>query len=180
MSINSIIKSLKDYSDSSFPPVEMWNPELCTNASFAIDIKGDWYYNGSIIGRRRLKKLFSTVLKRENNLYFLVTPVEKIQIEVEVAPYLITDFHYDEINKDIILDTNFDFSFPLNKDHQLTLKNINGLEFPLVNVRSNLEGLITRSVFYKLVDIAIKQNNKSDKTLLIQSFNSLHNLGSLA
>ena len=66
MSINSIIKSLKDYSDSSFPPVEMWNPELCTNASFAIDIKGDWYYNGSIIGRRRLKKLFSTVLKREN------------------------------------------------------------------------------------------------------------------
>jgi len=135
MSINSIIKSLKDYSDSSFPPVEMWNPELCTNASFAIDIKGDWYYNGSIIGRRRLKKLFSTVLKRENNLYFLVTPVEKIQIEVEVAPYLITDFHYDEINKDIILDTNFDFSFPLNNDHPLTLKNINGLEFPLVNVR---------------------------------------------
>ena len=62
MSINSIIKSLKDYSDSSFPPVEMWNPELCTNASFAIDIKGDWYYNGSIIGRRRLKKiiLYST------------------------------------------------------------------------------------------------------------------------
>ena len=180
MSINSIIKSLKDYSDSSFPPVEMWNPELCTNASFVIDIKGDWYYNGSIIGRRRLKKLFSTVLKRENNLYFLVTPVEKIQIEVEVAPYLIIDFHYDEINKDIILDTNFDFSFPLNNDHRLTLKNINGLEFPLVNVRSNLEGLITRSVFYKLVDIAIKQNNKSDKTLLIQSFNSLHNLGSLA
>jgi hypothetical protein len=180
MSIDSIIKSLKDYGDTKFPPVEMWDPELCMNASFTIDIRGDWYYNGSIIGRRRLKKLFSTELKRENNLYFLVTPVEKIQIEVEVAPYLITDFHYDEINKDIILDTNFDFSFPLNNDHPLTLKNINGLEFPLVNVRSNLEGLITRSVFYKLVDIAIKQNNKSDKTLLIQSFNSFHNLGSLA
>ena len=166
MSIDSIIKSLKDYGDTKFPPVEMWDPELCMNASFTIDIKGDWYYNGSIIGRRRLKKLFSTVLKRENDSYFLVTPVEKIKIEVEVAPYMITDFHYDEINKDIILETNFDFSFPLNNDHPVTLKNINGLEFPLVNVRSNLEGLITRSVFYKLVDIAIKQNNKSDKTLL--------------
>ena len=180
MSIDSIIKSLKDYSDTKFPPVEMWNPELCNNASFSIDVKGDWYYNGSIIGRRRLKKLFSTILKRENNLYFLVTPLEKIQIEVEVAPYMITDFHYDEINKDIILKTNFDFSFPLNNEHPLTLKNIKGLEFPIVIVRSNLEGLISRSVFYKLIDIAINQNNKSEKTLLIQSFNSLHNLGSLA
>ena len=93
---------------------------------------------------------------------------------------MITDFHYDEINKDIILETNFDFSFPLNNEHPLTLRNIKGLEFPVVIVRSNLEGLISRSVFYKLIDIAINQNNKSEKTLLIQSFNSLHNLGSLA
>ena len=169
MSIDSIIKSLKDYGDTKFPPVEMWDPELCMNASFTIDIRGDWYYNGSIIGRRRLKKLFSTVLKRENNSYFLVTPVEKIKIEVEVAPYLITDFHYDEINKDIILETNFDFSFPLKND-----------EFPIVIVRSNLEGLISRSVFYKLIDIAVNQENNRGNTLQIKSFNSLHNLGSLA
>ena len=180
MSIDSIIKSLKDYGDTKFPPVEMWDPELCMNASFTIDIKGDWYYNGSIIGRRRLKKLFSTVLKRENNSYFFFTPVEKIKIEVEVAPYMITNFHYDEINKDIILETNFDFSFPLNNEHPLTLKKIKNDEFPIVIVRSNLEGLISRSVFYKLIDIAVNQENNSGNTLQIKSFNSLHNLGSLA
>ena len=180
MSIDSIIKSLKNYGDAKFPPVEMWNPELCMNASFAIDIRGDWYYNGSIIGRSRLKKLFSTVLKRENDSYFLVTPVEKIKIEVEVAPYIITDFHYDEINKNIILETNFDFSFPLNDEHPLTLKKIKDDELPIVIVRSNLEGLISRSVFYKLIDIAINQENNSGKTLEIKSFNSFHNLGSLA
>ena len=180
MSIDSIIKSLKDYGDTKFPPVEIWDPELCMNASFTIDIRGDWYYNGSIIGRRRLKKLFSTVLKRENDSYFLVTPVEKIKIEVEVAPYMITDFHYDEINKDIILETNFDFSFPLNNEHPLTLKKIKDDEFPIVIVRSNLEGLISRSVFYKLIDIAVDQENNSGNTLQIKSFNSLHNLGSLA
>jgi hypothetical protein len=93
---------------------------------------------------------------------------------------MITDFHYDEINKDIILETNFDFSFPLNNEHPLILKKIKNDEFPIVIVRSNLEGLISRSVFYKLIDIAVNQENNSGNTLQIKSFNSLHNLGSLA
>ena len=181
MSIDSIIKSLKDYDDSSFPPVHLWNPDICSNASFSIDIKGDGYYNGSIIGRKRLKKLFSTVLKKEDDSYYLVTPVEKIKIEVEIAPYMITDFHYDKNTKEIVLDTNFDYSFPLNREHPLTIKSVNHDDFPIVIVRSELEGLVTRSVFYKLIDIAISQNHSSSKErLVLESFNSFHDLGSLA
>jgi hypothetical protein len=148
---------------------------------FLIDIKGDWYYNGSIIGRKRLKKLFSTVLKKEEDSYYLVTPVEKIKIDVEIAPYMITDFHYDKNTKEIVLDTNFDYSFPLNQEHPLTIKTVNKDDFPIVNVRSELEGLVTRNVFYKLIDIAISQNNNSStEKLVLESFNSFHELGSLA
>ncbi len=93
---------------------------------------------------------------------------------------MITDFHYDKNTKEIVLDTNFDYSFPLNQEHPLTLKKIKNDEFPIVIVRSNLEGLISRSVFYKLIDIAVNQENNSGNTLQIKSFNSLHNLGSLA
>ena len=89
MSIDNILQSLSKYKEDNFPPVHLWNPELCTNASFSIDIKGDWYYNNSIIGRLRLKKLFSTILKREGDDYFLVTPVEKIKLDVEIAPPLV-------------------------------------------------------------------------------------------
>ncbi|MFL2728182.1 MAG: DUF1285 domain-containing protein [Gammaproteobacteria bacterium] len=181
MSIDNILQSLSKYKEDNFPPVHLWNPELCTNASFSIDIKGDWYYNNSIIGRMRLKKLFSTILKREGDDYFLVTPVEKIKLDVEIAPYLIVDFTYDHINKEIILDTNFDYSFPLNDDHKLELKLCNENHYPIVNVRSGIEGLITRSVYYKLIDIAAEQKNNSKKNILIlESFKTFHELGSIA
>ena len=181
MSIDSILKSLSKYNEDNFPPVHLWNPELCTNASFSIDIKGDWYYNNSIIGRKRLKKLFSTILKREGDNYFLVTPVEKIKLDVEIAPYLIVDFTYDNLNKEIILDTGFDYSFPLNLDHKLELKLYNDEYYPVVNVRSGIEGLIARSVYYKLIDIAIEQKNNSKRNiLLLESFKTFHELGSIA
>jgi hypothetical protein len=125
--------------------------------------------------------LFSTVLKKEEDSYYLVTPVEKIKIDVEIAPYMITDFHYDKNTKEIVLDTNFDYSFPLNQEHPLTIKTVNKDDFPIVNVRSELEGLVTRNVFYKLIDIAISQNNNSStEKLVLESFNSFHELGSLA
>ncbi len=181
MSIDLILKSLNDYDDATFPPVHLWNPPLCENTSFSIDIKGDWYYNGSIIGRQRLKKLFSTVIKKEQDDYFLVTPIEKIKIDVEIAPYIINDFEYDSVKKEIIFHTNFDYSFPLNNDHELTLKTYKGKEYPVVKVRSSIEGLINRSVFYKLIDIGINQNNNNEgKDLVIKSFDSLHRLGKLS
>jgi hypothetical protein len=181
MSIETIIKSLNKYDSDAFPPVHLWNPELCEGSSFSIDIKGDWFYNNSIIGRKRLKKLFSTVLKKEQNNYYLVTPQEKILINVEIAPYIIIDFTYDDVSREIILHTNFDYSFPLNVDHKLELKSYKNNLYPVVNVRSGIEGLINRSVFYKLIDIAINQSNKQNKnSLYIESFKIFHELGSIA
>ncbi|MDB9861616.1 DUF1285 domain-containing protein, partial [Gammaproteobacteria bacterium] len=84
-------------------------------------------------------------------------------------------------SKELIFHTNFDFSFPLNNGHPLIIKNINNEDYPIVEVRSGIEGLISRSVYYKLIDIAISQQTSAEnETLTIQSFDSHHSLGSLA
>ena len=94
---------------------------------------------------------------------------------------IINDFEYDSVKKEIIFHTNFDYSFPLNNNHELTLKTHKGKEYPIVKVRSSIEGLINRSVFYKLIDIGISQNNNNKgKDLMIKSFDSLHRLGKLS
>ena len=84
--LNSV-NSIKE----EFPPVHLWDPELCEGVEMQIDREGNWFYQGSIIGRKKLKVLFSRILKLENDNYFLVTPVEKVSVKVDLAPYMIVD-----------------------------------------------------------------------------------------
>ena len=87
-SVNSI--------EEEFPPVHLWNPELCQGVEMKIDREGNWFYQGSIIDRKKLKVLFSRILKLENSKYFLVTPVEKVAVKVDLAPYMIVDYEVDD------------------------------------------------------------------------------------
>jgi len=109
-SVNSI--------EEKYPPVHLWNPDLCEGVEMRIDREGNWFYQGSIIGRDKLKILFSKILKFENGKYYLVTPVEKVPVTVDLAPYMIVDYEVDLDHKNIILKTNLDLSIPLDKDHQ--------------------------------------------------------------
>ena len=95
MSISKITKNLKNQSDI-FPPVHLWNPELCEGQEFYIDREGNWFYNDSPIKNYKLTKLFSTVLRKDNDEYFLVTPVEKVPVRVELAPYKIIDYSFND------------------------------------------------------------------------------------
>ena len=97
-SLSSIFEELSKLDEDSFPPVEEWNPPLCENVHMKIDRSGKWYFMHSPIGRERMIKLFSRVLRRDGEEYFLVTPVEKIKIEVEDKPFVITDFETQNIN----------------------------------------------------------------------------------
>ena len=74
------------------PPVDQWNPPFCGDIDMEIRRDGTWFYNGTPIGRPRMVRLFSTILKREGDKYFLVTPVEKVGIRVEDAPFVAQDF----------------------------------------------------------------------------------------
>ncbi len=168
-SVNSI--------EEKYPPVHLWNPDLCEGVEIKIDREGNWFYQGSIIGRDKLKILFSRILKFEDGKYYLVTPVEKVPVIVDLAPYMIVDYEIDSDLQNIILKTNLDLSIPLDKDHKLELKNIGDEQIPFVHVRNKIEGFISRSVYYSLIEIALKQDNSSLDQLTLKSFDYDFNLG---
>ena len=163
--------------EEKYPPVHLWNPDLCEGVEMKIDREGNWFYQGSIIGRDKLKILFSRILKLEDGKYFLVTPVEKVPVTVDLAPYMVVDYEVDLDHKNIILKTNLDLSIPLDKDHQLELKKIGDEHIPFVHVRNNIEGFISRSVYYSLIEIALNQDNGSSDQLTLRSFDCDFNLG---
>ncbi len=176
MSISKITNDLKDH--NTFPPVEKWNPQLCEGQEFFIDREGNWFYNNSPIKNHKIINLFSTVLKKELNNYYLVTPVEKVPVRVELAPYKIIDFKINK--KDIMLITNLNYEFILNKENTTRLINYNDTHIPLVIVRKNIEGFFNRNTYYKLIDIALDNNYIKDNLVYISSNNINHTIGRIA
>ena len=154
-SLSSIFSELSKLDDDSYPPVENWNPPLCENVSMKIDRSGKWYFMNSPIGRERMVKLFSRVLRKDEDGYYLVTPVEKIKIEVEVRPFIIVDYEILGKSREqkIIFKTNTEEIFEVNEKHPIKIENNNNKEpIPTVLVRKNLEGLLSRNVYYSLIE----------------------------
>ena len=176
MDFSDLLQSINSI-EEEYPPVHLWNPDLCEGVEMKIDREGNWFYQNSIIGRDKLKILFSRILKLEEGKYFLVTPVEKVPVIVDLAPYMIVDYEVDSDHKNIILKTNLDLSIPLDNDHRLELKNIGDEDIPFVHVRNNIEGFISRSVYYSLIEIALNQDNGSSDQLTLKSFDCDFNLG---
>jgi len=176
MDFSDLLQSVNSI-EEKYPPVHLWNPDLCEGVEMKIDREGNWFYQNSIIGRDKLKILFSRILKLEEGKYFLVTPVEKVPVIVDLAPYMIVDYEVDSDHKNIILKTNLDLSIPLDNDHRLELKNIGDEHIPFVHVRNNIEGFISRSVYYSLIEIALNQDNGSSDQLTLKSFDCDFNLG---
>ena len=176
MDFSDLLQSVNSI-EEKYPPVHLWNPDLCEGVEMKIDREGNWFYQNSIIGRDKLKILFSRILKHEEGKYFLVTPVEKVPVTVDLAPYMIVDYEVDSDHKNIILKTNLDLSIPLDNDHRLELKNIGDEHIPFVHVRNNIEGFISRSVYYSLIEIALNQDNGSSDQLTLKSFDCDFNLG---
>tara|TARA_Y100000741_G_scaffold336190_1_gene294635 strand:+ start:569 stop:1099 length:531 start_codon:yes stop_codon:yes gene_type:complete len=176
MSISKIQKNLEGY--NNFPPVELWNPALCEGQEFYIDREGEWFYNKSPIKNKKLLNLFSTVLRKDKNEYFLVTPVEKVPVKVELAPYKIIDFEVNDEKVQLI--TNLNFQFILDKTNTTRLINHNDSLIPLVNVRSNIEGFFNRNTYYKLVDLALEKQFIDNNFLYIPSNQINHIIGKVA
>jgi len=176
MSISKIKKDLEG--QKKFPPVDQWNPDLCEGQEFFIDREGDWFYNHSPIKNKKLINLFSTVIRNDNNNYFLVTPVEKVPVKVELAPYKVIDFEISKNN--IKLFTNMNYDFVLNELNTTRLIAYNNSEIPLVHVRNNIEGFFDRNIYYKLVDLALENNYIENKLLYVPSNNHSHIIGKIA
>jgi len=177
MSISKIANNIKSI-DKSFPPVHKWNPDLCEGQEFFINRNGDWFYNDSPIKNFKLTKLFSSVLRRDNDLYYLVTPTEKVPVKTAIAPYVITDFNFN--NNFLELDTNFEYSFRIDKLNSIKLIEFENTLIPLVHVRDNIEGFFNRSTYYNLINFALEKNNIIDNVLYVKSGNNDYPVGKIA
>jgi len=133
-------------------PVHLWNPPFCGDLDMRIARDGTWFYLGTPIGRARLVKLFSTIIRKDGDDYFLVTPVEKVGIKVDDAPFVATDFDVED--GIITFTTNVGDTVQAGPDApiRVVLNPDDGEPSPYVLVRTNLEALIDRKSFYRLVD----------------------------
>ncbi len=134
---------------------------LCGEIDMRIDAKGTWFYMGSPIGRKELVKLFSTVLRRDDDgQYWLVTPAEMARIRVDDAPFcaveLITEGHGE--NMVVSFRTNVDRVVQLDEDHPLRVEHddATGEPRPYITLGNRLEALIVRSVFYQLIEVGME------------------------
>lgn len=139
------------------PPVERWNPPFCGDLDMRIAADGTWYYLKTPIGRPALVKLFASVLKREDNKYFLVTPVEKCGIQVEDAPFLAVEMNVEQRATGCILHfrTNVDDWVACGPEHALRFEpepGTGGLK-PYLHVRRDLWAKVTRTLFFDLVEL---------------------------
>ncbi len=138
------------------PPVHLWNPPFCGDLDIRIASDGTWFYMGTPIGRPALVRLFSTVLKREGGEYFLVTPVEKVGIRVDDAPFMAVEMQNEAGDNGRLLRfrTNVDDWVPCDKGHRLRFEMADdGGLTPYLHVRADLWAKVTRALYYDLVDM---------------------------
>ncbi|SMO80740.1 DUF1285 domain-containing protein [Ruegeria faecimaris] len=154
---DGIAASVKAAKTRDLPPVHLWNPPFCGDLDIRIAKDGSWSYLGSPINRLELVKLFSSILKKEEGKYYLVTPVEKVGITVEDVPFMAVDFDATGSGAAQILtfSTHVGDTAKAGADHPIRV------EFdpktqepsPYILIRANLEARIDRKSFYRLVEI---------------------------
>lgn len=144
------------------PPVERWNPPHCGPIPMRIARDGSWHYMGTPIGRPAMVRLFSTILRREpDGSHVLVTPVERVGIEVEDAPFVAVqmDVSGEGEGQSLTFLTSVGDTVTAGKDHPIRVEEDpeTGEPSPYVEVREGLEALMARPVYYELADLAVER-----------------------
>jgi uncharacterized protein len=159
--LEGITAAVRDAASASptgkgLPPVHLWNPPFCGDLDMRIAGDGTWFYMGSPIGRPALVRLFSTILKREDGKHFLVTPVEKVGIRVDDAPFLAVEMQkeMEGPNRLLRFRTNVDDWVACDSGHRLRFEAAaDGGLTPYLHVRADLWAKVTRALYYDLVDM---------------------------
>ena len=161
ISADSIAASARAAKGRGLPPVHKWHPPFCGDLDMRIARDGTWFYLGTPIGRPELVRLFSTILRKDGDDYFLVTPVEKVGITVDDAPFVAVDFEVEGEGESQVLTflTNVADEATAGPDHPIRVERDpeTGEPSPYVLIRDRLEALIDRKSFYRLVDLGETQ-----------------------
>ena len=141
----------------SLLPVHLWHPEFCGDLDMRIARDGTWFYQGTPINRPEMVRLFSTILRREGDDFFLVTPVEKVGITVDDAPFVAVDFEVMGAGEaqSLAFETNVGDTVTAGPNNPIRIERdaATGEPSPYVMVRAELEALVDRKSFYRLVEI---------------------------
>ncbi len=177
-----VSRSIKENS-KGIPPVDKWNPDFCGDIDMRIARDGKWFYMGTPIGRPAMVKLFSTVLWLEEGKHYLKTPVEKIGIKVDDAPFLFTELKVEqgEQGQTLLFISSTDDKVTADANHRLWVEvdQETGEPAPYIDVRFGMKGLIHRNVFYQLVELAKEHTVEGKRLLMVESAGQLFTLGTL-
>jgi hypothetical protein len=159
--LSSLIAAAQEAAPSGRPPpVHLWNPAHCGDIDIRIRRDGVWMHEGSPIGRPRLVRLFSTVLRRDPDGFHLVTPAEKLRITVDDAPFLAV--RVDRIGASLHFLTNVGDRVVAGPEHGLRVETdlATGEPAPYLHVRAGLEARLTRAVFYELAEMGEEREGR--------------------
>ena len=177
------IETIYDFSKrkkKGIPPVEKWNPPFCGEIDMHILRNGKWTYMGSEIKRPAMIKLFSNIIRLDDDgHYYLVTPVEKVRIKVDDVPFLAVSMNKikEEGINCLSFMTNVQDEVTLSKENPIEIViNDNDEPSPYITIRKNLKALISRSVYYDLINMAEEEIIDNKKFLVIKSKNTLFKL----
>ncbi|MCQ8185623.1 DUF1285 domain-containing protein [Parvularcula maris] len=165
MDLSRLAASLSDQPDDAPLPVENWRPQHCGEMDLVIRSDGSWWHEGTRISRPALVRLFSRVLRRDDDGYVLVTPVEKIAITVEDVPFLAVDM--DETEEGYRFRTNVGDMVVIGPDHPIELRDVpeSPSRAPYIRVRGKLDARLDRAVYYRFLDMLPEE----DGALVVRS-----------
>lgn len=172
--IQGLNELLKAAEADRLPPVDKWDPPYCGDIGMRIRADGTWLYQNSPITRKPLVKLFSRILRRDaDGRTYLVTPVEKVDVAVDDAPFLAVEMQVENPgpSQQIIFRTNVDDIIRCGPEHPLRFARepgTGGLK-PYVLVRGRLEALLTRALYYDLVELAVPAPHGKEDTVGVWS-----------
>ncbi|QIO04792.1 DUF1285 domain-containing protein [Acinetobacter shaoyimingii] len=181
--LNSIAQYLKDAQPShkrSIPPLDQWHPKHCGKMDLKVKANGEWWHEGQLIKRQSLLDLFSTVLWKEEGKFYLKTPVEQIEIEVEDVPLLVNQVDRVEIEGQsyIQLTTTNQDVIIVDEAHPIFMREYASEMRPYVHVRFGINALIQRATFFHLVEMGeLVENEHGESVLSLQSGNLHLQLG---
>lgn len=178
---DSVLRSLTARDGKSLPPVHLWNPSCTQDIDLRISRDGSWLYRGSPIERPGMVRLFSTILRRDEDGFFLVTPTEKVLVRVELAPFIAVKMEtLDEPGGPAIaFQTNVGDVTVVDAEHPLWVEEDERGPLPFVRIRGGLDALLARSVFYELAESGTLSRCNGDEVLGVTSRGKFWVLGSI-
>ena len=178
--ISQYLKNAQSSHKRSIPPLDQWHPKHCGAMDLKVKANGEWWHEGQLIKRQSMIDLFSTVLWKDDEKFYLKTPVEQIEIEVEDEPLFVNSVEQIQLEglNYIQLSTTTQDVVIVDQEHPIFMREFDGELRPYVHVRFGINALIQRASFFHLVEMGeLMENQQGESILLLKSGNFNLQLG---